>query len=232
MKNIPSSVAVIGDLVSSRRHDRAKLQSHLSNAIAEPTIHVPDTIQPLHPTVGDEIQGVFPTLGSALRATHLVRLALRPYSADIRFGIGVGAISHIDKDRDIQDGPGWWAARAAIDDTSAKEQHPGYDGIRTGIFSADNTTEPSPTPPLVTNLFHLIDTHVSALRPATCTTLRGLILEHPNSQTAAELGISASANSQRANGNGLKPLADVIRATWELTAFDPPIAQKEAPHAH
>ena len=75
--------------------------------------------EPAHPfavTVGDEYQGACVSLGDAVLAATLVRLTLLP-DVDVRCGIGYGAVMvHDAKERAVvQDGPGWWTAREAID---------------------------------------------------------------------------------------------------------------------
>jgi len=107
---------VIGDLVGSRRSaDRAGLQDRLDEVLREVSGRVP-VAQPFEPTVGDEFQGACATLSEALTAALLVRLGLLPL-VDARCGLGHGEVSVHDAARAplLQDGPGWWAAREAID---------------------------------------------------------------------------------------------------------------------
>lgn len=116
--------AVIGDLVGSRQvADRAALHSGLARALAEVT-EATAPAQPLEPTVGDEFQGAFATLAEAARAALLVRLTLLPL-VDSRCGIGHGEVTVHDHTRRplLQDGPGWWAARAAIDALEGAREH-------------------------------------------------------------------------------------------------------------
>ncbi len=108
--------AVIGDLVGSRRlSDRIAAHRALTESLAE----VNDLLQPAHPfavTVGDEYQGACVSLGDAVLAATLVRLTLLP-DVDVRCGIGYGTVMvHDAKERAVvQDGPGWWTAREAIE---------------------------------------------------------------------------------------------------------------------
>jgi hypothetical protein len=115
---MPSSTlyTVIGDLVGSRTApDRAAVQRALTGALVEVSRLVP-VAQPFEPTVGDEYQGACSTLPDAVRAALLVRLALLPH-VDVRCGIGHGEVVVHDRSRTplLQDGPGWWTARAAIE---------------------------------------------------------------------------------------------------------------------
>jgi hypothetical protein len=114
-------VTVIGDLVGSRSvPDRAQVQDTLAAALTEVN-SVVAVAQPFQPTVGDEHQGACRTLPDALRAALLVRLTLLPL-VDVRHGIGHGEVSVHDASRTplLQDGPGWWSARSAIDALGAR----------------------------------------------------------------------------------------------------------------
>src|SRR5687767_43472 len=105
-------VALIGDLVGSRRSaSRTEVQQHLVAALAIANETTP-SIQALAPTIGDEFQGVYVDVGSALRASLVVRLAL-PDDIDCRCGIGVGTLEFVGTSEygRTQDGPAWWAAR-------------------------------------------------------------------------------------------------------------------------
>ncbi|HWL37165.1 MAG TPA: SatD family protein [Frankiaceae bacterium] len=121
-------VAVIGDLVGSRRAvDRAALQQTLRAALllANVTWTAAD---PLTPTVGDEFQGTYDNLMAALDATLLVRVSMPP-PFDVRFGIGIGAVTWVDDEPGgafrRQDGQAWWLARDAIDHVAggARRRH-------------------------------------------------------------------------------------------------------------
>jgi hypothetical protein len=116
-------VATIADMVGSRRLvDRGDAQRILDSAIAEVEASMPLALEPLRPTVGDEQQGVYPTLDAALASLLLIQLAL-PDGVGCRFGLGVGSVDSFDSAGGrLQDGPGWWAARAAIDTVHAKQQ--------------------------------------------------------------------------------------------------------------
>jgi hypothetical protein len=116
-------VALTVDIVGSRRiPDRDAAQRALDDAIARVADDLPVAETPLHPIVGDELQGVYPTLDAALATTLLLQLAL-PDVVECRFGLGVGAMGLVPSaSGDIPDGPGWWAARAAIDRVHALQQ--------------------------------------------------------------------------------------------------------------
>jgi len=107
---------LIGDIVGSRRlDDRAGAQARIGAVLREVS-PVVRPAQDLEATVGDEFQGAFRTVGDAALAALLVRLALLP-DVDVRCGLGFGEVTVHDRDRRplLQDGPGWWSARDALD---------------------------------------------------------------------------------------------------------------------
>jgi hypothetical protein len=116
-------VAMTVDIVGSRRlPDRDVAQRALDDAITRVERDLPVAERPLRPTVGDELQGIFPTLDAALATSLLVQLAL-PDTVECRFGLGIGETGLVaSSSGDIPDGPGWWAARAAIEHVHALEQ--------------------------------------------------------------------------------------------------------------
>ncbi|RFA11192.1 hypothetical protein B7R54_09770 [Subtercola boreus] len=110
-------VAVIVDLVDSRRiADRAAVQHLLERAFATVNRAV-GHVEPFAATLGDEFQAVFASVTDALEATLLARLAM-PEGLDCRFGLGRGEIRAVGTGLTgvLQDGSAWWAARAAIDE--------------------------------------------------------------------------------------------------------------------
>ena len=114
MKSQASRCVVIGDLVGSRgAPNRRALHRAVEKALVSANAAVP-AVTELRVTVGDEFQGAYATLGAAIEAALRVRLELLP-AADVRVGIGRGPVQLLDAERGIEDGPGWWAARAAID---------------------------------------------------------------------------------------------------------------------
>jgi hypothetical protein len=84
-------------------------------------------------TIGDEFQGLYTDPADALEATLLVRLSLVGV-VDVRFGVGHGALTAYHEDRVPfeQDGPAWWAARAAVERAKAmSRQQEMPKGVRT-----------------------------------------------------------------------------------------------------
>ncbi len=199
------ALCVIGDIVASRRvDDRQWLHRHLEDALAAVNAVVTAT-EPLAVTVGDEFQGRYATLGAAIDACLRIRLLLQP-SVDSRFGIGRGEVIPLDPARRLQDGPGWWAARAAITDVAARSRVGATRLVRTGYRSA----APDPCGPAVSAALDCRDHLVGSMPPRSHRLLRGLMIE---GRTQAELadreGISASAVSQRVRSAGIGLILEV-----------------------
>jgi len=116
-------IAVIADMVGSRGlADRAEAQRVLDEAIARVDEQLEIPHEPLRPTVGDEQQGVYDTLDDALASLLLIQLTL-PDGLECRFGLGAGAVGTFPSaGGELRDGPGWWAAREAIETIHAKQQ--------------------------------------------------------------------------------------------------------------
>ena len=192
---------VIGDLVGSRTSaDRTDLHRLLDAALTEVN-HLLEPVRPLWITAGDEYQGTFATVGAAMQATLLVRVRLAP-AYDVRHGIGWGATTVLDDEGGIEDGPGWWAARAAIEAAAQAERTPASRSLRTTYAVADGAAD-APDPGLVNAALVLRDERVSGLSERSMSVLRGLLSHETQRDLAQTLGISASAVSQRVRADGL-----------------------------
>lgn len=192
---------VIGDLVGSRTSaDRADLHQRLDASLAEVN-HLLEPVRPLWITAGDEYQGTFATVGAAVQATLLVRVRLAP-AYDVRHGIGWGDTTVLDDEGGIEDGPGWWAARAAIEAAAQAERTPASRWLRTAYVVAEGAAE-APDPGLVNAALVLRDERVTGLSERSVSVLRGLLSHETQRDLAKALGISASAVSQRVRADGL-----------------------------
>jgi hypothetical protein len=184
---------LIGDLVGSRRlRDRSRVQEVLEGTLREVTgLLAP--VQALEPTIGDEFQGAFTTLAAATRASLLVRLAMLP-GVDVRCGLGFGPVTvHGPRRRPLlQDGPGWWAARAAMD-TLGERRHA---ASRTWYAAVPRTDEGPP--PAVVNA-HLVcrDALVDRLSERGWRMLRLSLLGETQRRIAETERITPSAVSQQ-----------------------------------
>jgi SatD family (SatD) len=203
MKNDEHAVAVLGDVVASRRHpDPGRRRHRVDQALAVANERS-RPVQPLTPTIGDEFQGLFADLVSALEATLMIRLSLLG-EVDVRFGIGSGTLFAFDTARAPfeQDGPAWWSAREAVDlvrATSQGQERPR--GLRTRWIDADGNRGFEVA--AVNAFLQCRDELVAAMDPRDATAMLGLLAEEPLTRIAASEGVSASALSQRAIRGGL-----------------------------
>jgi hypothetical protein len=188
---------LIGDVVGSRRaSDRPALHRRVASALSQ----VADgAIDPPSFTVGDEFQGSYPTLGGAIDAALTVRLMLVP-DVDVRFGLGWGAVTVLDADAGIQDGPGWWTAREAIQQTAEAQRQPGFTLVRTTFrATAETRTDTAAVNAALICRDHLL----GSLDERSLRIVRGLMTGRTKRELAAAEGISPSAVSQRASRDGL-----------------------------
>ena len=188
---------VIGDVVASRQSaDRSRLHRRVAEALQ---VGAADAVDPPAFTVGDEFQGSYPTVGAAIDAALAVRLAVAP-DIDVRFGIGWGAVTILDERTGIQDGPGWWSAREAIQWTASAQQQPALSTVRTAYRTgADNGPDADAVNAALLCRDHLL----GSMDARSLRLLRGL-LEHKTKKDLAKMeGISASAVSQRTARDGL-----------------------------
>ena len=204
-----ASVTVIGDLVGSRlRSDRAAVHARFEEAIdAVNAAYAPPV--PLRIGLGDEFQGIFGTLGEAVAATLRLRLALLP-DVDVRQGIGWGRVQVLSEEPRVEDGPGWWAARAAIETVEAYERKAPLRAVRTAYVADDDELGPSPA--LVNAALMTRDQVVTGLSERSMSVLDGLMKGRRQQDIADELGISPSAVSQRVRAEGI----GVVLAADEL----------------
>lgn len=188
---------MIGDVVGSRRTgDRSALHRRVATALHRVA---GGALDPPAFTIGDEFQGSYPAVGAAIDAALTVRLLLAP-EIDIRFGIGWGAVTVLDAETRIQDGPGWWTAREAIQHTARIQRQAGLTLIRT-TFRADGHTR---TDADAVNAALICRDHLlGSLDERSLRIVRGLMTGRSKRELAAAEGISPSAVSQRAARDGL-----------------------------
>lgn len=210
MKAETECVALLVDVVGSRSSQRSSLHSRLLAAADTTNERVP-ALDDLRVTVGDELQGVYPSLGDAIRASHTFRNLLHP-DADVWVGLGGGIVEVIDADRGIQDGSAWWNARESLDFVKQLADEPGHASARTAVRD-----DRAAATPCVDASLRLVDAHLASLRDGSRRSLIGLLDGQDNATVAAAEGISPSANSQRVNSGGLRPLADAIQALHTLS---------------
>lgn len=204
MGEMKPRATLIGDVVGSRRAAGARpaLHDSLVRALEDLNARLVPVV-PLRITVGDEFQGCFGTVGEACRASLLLRLALLP-AHDIRHGIGWGPVQVLSDEPRVEDGPGWWAARAAIDAVKIGAEHAALRRLRTAYRRADGVGGPDPHP--VDAALVLRDEIVGGLSERSVMLVRGLLQGRTQAELALELGVTASALSQRVRRDGLGAL--------------------------
>jgi hypothetical protein len=208
---------VIGDVVGSRASsDRSDLHARLVeqlSAVNDLMRHEGLLVSPLGVTVGDEYQGTFATVGAAIRATGWLRLVLLPVD-DVRHGIGWGPVQVLQRDPRVEDGPGWWAARDAVEEVEGEASRAGHRRRRTAYRLADGVQGPDPS--AVNAALVLRDELVGGLSERSRGVLRGLLSGRTQREIAETEDISASAVSQRVRHDGLAALVASERLLAEL----------------
>jgi len=200
---------VIGDVIGSRKEaSRTALHRRLSTALEQANAELAPTT-PLRVTVGDEYQGCFDTVGAAVAAALRIRLWLAP-EIEIRHGIGWGEVEVLSEEPRVEDGPGWWAARSAIEAVSGYEADPALRRLRTAYERADASVD-GPDPALVNAALMARDELLANLRPASLSVLAGMLRGMSQRDLADDLGVSPSAVSQRIRRDGLAVLVHVDR---------------------
>lgn len=164
-------------------------------------------------TVGDEFQGVFPSLGEALVAAFRIRVLLRP-TVDTRIGLGRGRIAELDPVTGVSDGPGWWAARDALEGVEAAATGSARRDRRTAYRSA----EPDERAPAVNAALQCQDLLVQSMSDGTHEVLKGLVTmpEATQQQVAEVVGMTPSALSQHVVRHGLRMLLDSVAELGSL----------------
>lgn len=206
------AVAVTADIIGSRRlDDRVAAQRTLDDAIARVEHAVPLAVRPLRPTVGDEQQAIYPGLDEALAALLLLQLAL-PEGVECRFGLGLGEIGMVPAaGGDIPDGPGWWAARAAIDHLHALQQRRAPTA-RTWVSAAADAPDDVHTRVRRANAYLLArDELVVTMSERTRRLTYGRCLGRTQRDLAAEEGVTQSAVSQALATSGAAAVVEGFR---------------------
>lgn len=210
---------VIGDLVGSRTAtDRRSLHDALTRSLAgvEAMLNAESVRSaPLVISSGDEFQGGFTTLGAALHAALIARAGLRAVSpgADLRCGVSWGATEVLDGRTHLQDGPGWWQARAAIDQAQELAASPTTRTTRTicRLPESDRAMECAINAALATR-----DQLMARLDPRSDRILHGVLSGRAKTEIAEAEGVSASAVSQRAHRDGLDAILRSAQLLREL----------------
>lgn len=199
---------LIGDVIGSRSAaDRQALHDTLTAALDAVSAQV-TTVHPLQVTAGDEFQGTFPAVGEALYAALLLRLRLHP-DVDIRLGVGWGGVTVLDAENGTQDGPAWWAARAALEWVEERQSMTGWGHMRTAYrpaaTDAAGASRPvrGPSPEAIAAALMCQDHLIGLLDTRSRHILEGLMQGRTQAKLAEELGLTRQAVNQRRKHDGL-----------------------------
>jgi hypothetical protein len=194
---MPESYTLIGDVIESRRTpDRFEVQIALGQILEDAGGHLGPGSE-LEPTLGDEFQGRFRRVSDAIAASLIVRLDLqRRTGVDTRYGLGSGGVDVFAKRTPIlQDGPGWWAAREAIEETAELASAPSSRFVRTWFKAADGGRKGDAGEAL--NAFLLCrDAMVDRMKSSTRGRLLGLMVGESQAGIAEREGATQGAVSQ------------------------------------
>lgn len=221
MKPGPPVATLIGDVVRSRTSaDRPALHAGLVALLEEANASLGPVVG-LRITVGDEFQGCFASVGEALHATLWLGLHVSASSGrsqassqarrrELRHGVGWGRVAVLAEDPRVEDGPGWWAAREAIESVKRAAGRAGSRNLRTAYRRAEDGEGPDPD--AINAALMCRDQMVGSVSERSLRLLRGTLAGRTQVELAEEEAISASAVSQRVRNDGLA----VIVAADEL----------------
>ncbi|MCK8468033.1 SatD family protein [Microbacterium sp. KSW4-16] len=206
-------IAVLADIVGSRRlDDRTAAQHVLDDTIARVEVDFPLAAQPLTPTVGDEQQGVYLDLSDAMVSVLMIQLRL-PDGIAFRFGIGVGEVRPVESvHRELADGPGWYAARAAIETVHEREGR-AVPRTRSWIVGAPGQDEVMESTIAASNAYLLVrDELVGAMSERERRLAYGRLLGRSQQELAAEEGITQPSVSKSLRTAGTAALIEGVAA--------------------
>jgi hypothetical protein len=202
-------IAVLADIVGSRKlDDRTAAQRILDDTIARVEADLPLAHRSLTPTVGDEQQGVYLELEDALVSLLMIQLAL-PDGIAFRFGIGIGEVRAVDSVHgELADGPGWYAARAAIETVHAREGR-AVPRTRTWIVGAPGQDEVMESTIAASNAYLLVrDELVGAMNERERRLTYGRMVGRSQHDLAVEEGISQPSVSKSLRNAGSAALIE------------------------
>jgi hypothetical protein len=198
-------VALIADVIGSRGHtDRNKVQRTVEDALELIGQAVPP-VQAFRATVGDEFQAVYPSRNAALRATLFAGL-LPQDGPLLRFGLGEGDIGSVPSrtSERIEDGPGWWHAREAIESVASQQRR--FSFLRSWYISN------APEQDVTVNAYLLTrDQLLGGLSVRARDYARGVAQGANQKRIAAEHGVSQPAVSKLLRESGAATLIEGFR---------------------
>ncbi|WP_407358055.1 SatD family protein [Microbacterium sp. LTA6] len=206
-------IAVLADIVGSRKlDDRTAAQRVLDDTIAQVEADLPLAAHPLTPTVGDEQQGVYRDLEDAMTSLLMIQLRL-PDGIGFRFGIGVGEVRPVASVHgELADGPGWYAARTAIETVHAREGR-AVPRTRTWIVGAPGQDEVMESTIAASNAYLLVrDELVGAMNERERRLSYGRLVGRSQHELAIEEGISQPSVSKALRNAGTAAILEGLNA--------------------
>ncbi|HYL21310.1 MAG TPA: SatD family protein [Gemmatimonadales bacterium] len=207
------SIAVIGDLVASRRvaqAERSLLQRELERLVATLNKRYRHAIAARFlVTLGDEFQGVLQRADAIPDLIWDIETGLP--DVDVRLGIGFGTLLPPFKPLALgMDGPAFHAAREAIEFARKRRVHG-------GVFIGFGATEDA----VLNGLARLLRHEREGLSKAQLATLARLRQGHSQAEIAKELRLTRQAVSSRARSAAWEAFSEGERV-WRavLTGFD------------
>jgi hypothetical protein len=191
-------VLAIGDVVGSRQvRDQQRLFAGLARAV-----HELDDARSAAPTIGDEFQAIYDDLPAAIRSMAALRLRLldeppADTPVELRIGLGVGEIigsTPSQAGAPGQSGPGWWHARAALDQLRIRRR--AWPTVRWWVEGDAELAAVRAT--LVA-----LDTIASRFDATDVSLARGLLRGETASQLASTLGITPQSAGGRLHDHGV-----------------------------
>lgn len=207
------AIAVTADIIGSRQlDDRVEAQRQFDAAIARADDDLPLATQRLRPTVGDEQQAVYPTLDAALASLLLIRLAL-PDGVEFRFGVGIGDVERIPSAASpdgIPEGPGWWAARSAIEHVQTMQRRAAPEA-RSWIVAHESAGDQGLRVRWANAYLLARDELIGAMSARIRRLTYGRCLARTQRELAASEGITQSAVSQALTSAGSAAIVEGFR---------------------
>ncbi|TLP79361.1 SatD family protein [Nesterenkonia sphaerica] len=198
-------VALIADVIGSREHpDRYEVQRAVEDTLARISKVAPP-VQDFHATVGDEFQALYPSRHAALRATLFAGL-LPQQGPLLRFGLGQGEVGSVPSrtSERIEDGPGWWRAREAIESVTVQQRR--FPFLRSWFISETPEQDVTVNAYLLTR-DQLLDGLSVRARDYARSVAQGASQKH----VAAEHGVSQPAVSKLLRESGAAALLEGFR---------------------
>ena len=202
-ENVP--VALIADVIGSRSQgDRAEVQRAVE-AVLDRTAEAVPPAAPFRATAGDEFQAVYSSRNEALRATLFAGL-LPQDGPQLRFGLGEGIVGSVpsSKSEHIEDGPGWWHAREAVETAGSRQRRLPF--LRSWYVSGH------PEPDAAVNAYLLArDQLLAGLSVRARDYARGVAQGSSQIAVAAEYGVSQPAVSKLLRDSGATAILEGLR---------------------